>query len=137
MYLHIHSGKQKRIRLFPISQDSFFFIQIHGFSSTDVSRTLRLEHPGMWMFSLLNYTHSFSYTFFFVRLHHLGHQKGDFNSEFFLVKKNAIKCYNINNQDKINNYIWKQLSNCYSLSRQNKSFVNNDPKGPVLSVKRN
>lgn len=68
-------------------------------------------------------------------LHHLGHQRGDLNIEFFLEKKyNKMLKHKQSKQN--NNYILNQLSKYYSLSRQNKTIVNNDPKCPVLSVKR-
>lgn len=84
----------------------------------------------MWMFSTLNYAKS--RPFVLIRLHHLGHWRGDLNSELFLVNKKYQKLLKHTQSRQKLKYL-KTTRLLLFIESTNKMFVNYIPTGPVKS----
>lgn len=83
---------------------------------------------------ILNYTQS--RPFVLIRLHHLGHWRGDLNSELFLVNKKYQKLLKHTQSRQKLQYL-KTTRLLLFIESTNKMFVNYIPTGPVHSVKSN
>lgn len=87
------------------------------------------------MFLIVNYPHSSLYPLFFVKLHQMGQQRGNFNNEIFYLKnKITKKCFKQSHSRQKFIYFKFVLAYNYSLRGQNKIYLTNVPRGPVHIV---